>query len=34
MARVADFQELERRYIPGAAARLTSSDGFDDHRMH
>ena len=32
MARVAHFQELERRYIPGAAARLTSSDGFGEAR--
>jgi isocitrate lyase len=34
MARVAHFQELERRYIPGAAARLTSSDGFGEQPAH
>jgi isocitrate lyase len=32
MARVAHFQELERRYVPGAATRLESSDGFGDAR--
>jgi len=30
MARVSHFQELERRYIPGSADRLKSSDGFGD----
>jgi len=30
MARVSHFQELERKYIPGAAARIESSDGFGD----
>jgi isocitrate lyase len=28
MARVAHFQELERRFVPGADERLRSSDGF------
>jgi isocitrate lyase len=28
MARVAHFQELERRFVPGAAERLRASDGF------
>jgi isocitrate lyase len=28
MARVAHFQELEQRFIPGAAERLQRSDGF------
>ncbi|MFI5340488.1 MAG: isocitrate lyase/PEP mutase family protein [Candidatus Methylomirabilales bacterium] len=28
MARVAHFQELERQFVPGAAERLGSSDGF------
>jgi hypothetical protein len=28
MARVAHFQELERRFVPGAAERLRTSDGF------
>ncbi len=32
MARVAHFQELERRFIPGAAERLRSSDGFGEAR--
>ncbi|MGH7335510.1 MAG: isocitrate lyase/PEP mutase family protein [Candidatus Rokuibacteriota bacterium] len=32
MARVAHFQELERRYIPGADARLKSSDGFGEEQ--
>ena len=32
MARVAHFQELERRYIPGAEARLQGSDGFGEDR--
>lgn len=31
MARVSHFQELERRYIPGAEQRLKSSDGFGEH---
>lgn len=30
MARVAHFQELERRYIPGAEERIKASDGFGD----
>ena len=30
MARVAHFQELERRYIPGTDDRLRGSDGFGD----
>jgi isocitrate lyase len=30
MARVAHFQELERRYIPGTADRLKGSDGFGE----
>jgi isocitrate lyase len=30
MARVAHFQELERRYIPGTDERLQSSDGFGE----
>jgi isocitrate lyase len=30
MARVAHFQELERRYIPGTEERLKGSDGFGD----
>ncbi len=30
MARVAHFQELEKRYIPGADERLRSSDGFGE----
>lgn len=34
MARVAHFQELERRFIPGAAERLRSSDGFSEARSH
>jgi isocitrate lyase len=34
MARVAQFQELEKRYIPGTEERLKGSAGFDDHRMH
>ncbi len=34
MARVAHFQELEKRYIPGTAERIKSSAGFDDARMH
>jgi isocitrate lyase len=31
MARVSHFQELERRYIPGADDRLALSAGFGDH---
>jgi isocitrate lyase len=34
MARVAHFQELERKYIPGTEERIRGSAGFDDHRMH
>lgn len=34
MARVAHFQELERRFVPGAAERLRSSDGFGEAREH
>lgn len=34
MARVSDYQELERRYIPGAEERIQGSHGFDDHRLH
>jgi isocitrate lyase len=30
MARVGHFQELERRFIPGATARLRASDGFGE----
>lgn len=30
MARVAYFQELERRYVPGADERIKASDGFGD----
>src|SRR5262249_47746 len=30
MARVSHFQELERKYIPDAAARIESSDGFGE----
>ena len=30
MARVSHFQELERTFIPGAAARLSGSDGFGE----
>ena len=30
MARVSHFQELERKYVPGAAARIESSDGFGE----
>jgi isocitrate lyase len=30
MARVAHFQELERRYVPGAEERIRASDGFGD----
>jgi len=34
MARVAHFQELEKKYIPGTEERIATSAGFDDHRMH
>jgi isocitrate lyase len=34
MARVAHFQELERRYIPGTEERLQGSDGFGEAREH
>ena len=34
MARVSHFQELERRYIPGAEERLLGSDGFGQNRSH
>lgn len=34
VARVAHFQELEKRYIPGTEDRIKSSHGFDDHRLH
>jgi len=34
MARVAHFQELEKKYIPGTEERIKSSAGFDDGRMH
>jgi len=34
MARVAHFQELEKKYIPGTEERITGSAGFDDSRMH
>ncbi len=34
MARVAHFQELEKKSIPGTEERIKSSAGFDDHRMH
>jgi isocitrate lyase len=34
MARVNDFQELEKRYIPGSDERIKGSAGFDDSRMH
>ena len=30
MARVAHFQELERRFVPGAADRHGASDGFGE----
>jgi len=33
MARVAHFQELERRFVPGAEERIRSSDGFGDARQ-
>src|SRR3989441_2120987 len=34
MARVAHFQELEKKYIPGTEERIKSSAGFDDGRPH
>ena len=34
MARVAHFQELERRFVPGAAERIRSSDGFVEAHAH
>ena len=34
MARVAHFQELERRYIPGTDDRLRGSDGFSEATAH
>jgi isocitrate lyase len=34
MARVAHFQELEKKYIPGTEERIASSAGFDDRRLH
>ena len=34
MARVAHFQELERRYIPGTEERLRGSDGFGEGAGH
>ena len=34
MARVSYFQELERRYIPGAAERLQGSAGFTEGKSH
>jgi isocitrate lyase len=34
MARVSDFQELEKRYIPGSDERIKGSAGYDDSRMH
>jgi hypothetical protein len=34
MARVAHFQELEQRYIPGTAERLQGSDGFGESKSH
>ncbi len=34
MARVAHYQELEKRYIPGTEDRLKASHGFDQHRAH
>ncbi len=34
MARVAYFQELERRYIPGAEERLHASAGFTEGKSH
>jgi isocitrate lyase len=34
MARVADYQALEKRYIPGTTERIERSHGFDDRRAH
>ncbi|MBI3634707.1 MAG: isocitrate lyase/PEP mutase family protein [Candidatus Rokubacteria bacterium] len=34
MARVSHFQELEKKFIPGANDRIKASAGFDDRRMH
>src|SRR3989441_2600647 len=34
MARVAHFQELEKKYIPGTEERVKSSAGFDGQRSH
>jgi isocitrate lyase len=34
MARVAHFQKLEQRYIPGTAERLQGSDGFGEAKSH
>jgi isocitrate lyase len=34
MARVAHFQELEKRFIPGSEDRIKGSHGFDDRRLH
>ncbi len=34
MTRVAHYEELEKRYIPGTADRITSSAGFDEKRLH
>ena len=34
MARVADFQELEKRFIPGTEDRIKGSAGFDHARLH
>ena len=34
MARVAHFQELERRYIPGTEDRLKESAGFSEATAH
>ena len=34
MARVAQFQELEKRYIPGTEERIKASAGYDDRRAH
>ena len=34
MARVAHFQELEKKYIPGTEERIKASAGYDDRRLH
>ena len=34
MARVAHFQELEKKYIPGTEERIKGSHGFDETRSH